>query len=207
MDIEENNLNERVDEVAGAIDLINSLIEDIGTDNLSEERANVMLFNTRESLKDLRLRLQDFQDAHLHHQHSPQPQQPQEPPQGEGMLAHGNPWVDKMIEDWGGYEVFDTHVVQLKSFLTHLKQTIGDDNLFRVSFTYSQAGPSHIPIFTTDVEVVFFMNNPHQERTFSAEGHGNTKKEAEKNALFNLFENERVDMYHLCCNLYEPRHR
>ena len=125
MDVKENNLN--------AIDLVNTLIDDIGTDNLPEVIANVTLFNTCETLMDLRLRLQDIQaqfhlqdvqDAQLRHQHPPQPQQPQEPPQGTCMLAHENPWVDR-IQSWGGgYARDDTHVSQLKSFLAHLNQTI-----------------------------------------------------------------------------------
>ena len=78
MDAEENNLNQGVDKVTEVLDLINSLIGDIGTDDLSEVEANVKLVNTCErlfelnnNLEEIQHLLQDMQEAQLHHQHPP----------------------------------------------------------------------------------------------------------------------------------------
>ena len=85
MDAEENNLNQGVDKVTEVLDLVNSLIGDIGRDDLSEVEANVKLVNTCErllelnhDLEEIQCLLQDMQETQLCHQHPPQPQQPQD---------------------------------------------------------------------------------------------------------------------------------
>ncbi|GFH57120.1 predicted protein [Chaetoceros tenuissimus] len=208
MDAEDNNMNQGVDMVNEARELVNSLIHFIGTDNLQEQELEVELEVANQKLEDTREHLivlrddyfnviaQAMQEAQVR-QPNPNPnppQQPQEPPVGMN-LAIGNPWRP-IVEHQKSYMANPTcHEDHLKGFLNTREQKVGNGDLFRVYSEETQTGPAHFPVFSITVGVTSELLVNRNEQNFEGQGTGNTKKVAERAALFNLFEQERSEEF------------
>lgn len=194
MDAEDNNMNQGVHMVNEVCELVNSLIDIIGTDNLQEQElevANQKLEATRERLIELRDVAQAMQEAQEAQVRQPNPNPPQQPQEGMN-LAIGNVWRP-LVENETSYKANPTcHVDHLKCFLNTLEQRVGNSDLFEVYYEGSKTGEAHCPVFSSTVGVTSQILLDGEE-DFQGEGTGNTKKVAEKAALFNLFEQGRSD--------------
>ena len=203
MDAEDNNLNQGLDKVIEARDFVNSLIDSIGTDNLQGEvEANVRkLENTHQSLIELRDDylneiIQGMQEAQVRQQQPPQ--QPQEPPVGMN-LAYENVWRQLLENEKSYMHNPDYHEAHLKGFISILEQRVGNQDLFEVSYVETQTGPSHDMVFTCTVNVDSdILLNRDEEDLLTGTGQGRTKRDAERAALFDLFQQANGEtMYQL----------